>query len=309
MGRVRAIPIGACLALAACSHADKGPVLASSAGQPTYALSYVDELAAAVKAVGDVPEDERKLTANFTVRVDELKRPDWGLVRAVVDRSDATGKSADFYDAHGEVDAVRTFWTDEKALVDGKVAASAQYAVKQATCASGCGALDVAGPAVFALNDSMEKGILRRLHASNDAFLLIERERTALGPQNTVTLEKLADDISHASFLVHVDLVVRRERLRRMVSDAGAVKATLENFIQEERAYRAQPGRTEIDKKASDDREAQAARNKDEIDSAITQAQAAESGSERTTATITKDYNDALKNLRDNIDQKKRGRA
>jgi hypothetical protein len=199
--------MGTGVLVAACSRADKGPVLASSAGQPTYALSYVDELNASVKAVGDAQDQERKLAANFRARADELRKPDWDLVRAVVDRSDAAGKSADFFDAHGEVDAVRTFWVDERSAVDGKVAASAQYAVKQATCTSGCTNLDVAGPAVFALNESIEKEIVKRLHASNDAFLLIEREHTALGPQNTAVLEKLADDVSQASYLVHVDIV------------------------------------------------------------------------------------------------------
>jgi hypothetical protein len=307
--RARPVQIGTWLALTACAHADKGPVLASSAGQPTYALNYVDELAATVKGVGDAQEQERKLATNFATRIDELKKPDWDVVRAVVDHSDAAGKSADFFDARGEVDAVRTFWTDEKGLVDGKVAASTQYAVKQAPCASDCTTLDVAGPAVFALNDSMEKGIVKRLHASNDAFLLIERERTTLGSPNTIVLEKLADDVAQASFLVHVDIVVRRERLQRMLSDANAVKATLENFVQDEKAYRAQPGRTELDKKASDERVAQAMRTKAQIDGETAQAQAAEKGSEQTIATITKDYDDALKNLRDKIDEKKRTRG
>jgi hypothetical protein len=305
----QAVPISSWVLLAACSRADKGPVLASSAGQPTYALNYVDELATSVKAVGDGQDQERRLAANFATRVDEFKKPDWDLVRAVVDRSDAAGKSADFFDAHGEVDAVRTFWTDEKSLVDGKVAASTQYAVKQATCTSDCTTLDVAGPAVYALNDSMEKGIVKRLHASNDAFLLIEREHTALGPQNTAVLEKLADDVSQASYFVHVDLVVHRERLERMIADASTVKSTLETFIQDERAYRAQPGRTEADKKASDERVTQAVKNESQIDGAITQAKAAEKGSEQTIVAATKDYDDALKNLRDKIDEKKRGRG
>jgi hypothetical protein len=303
----RAVLIGAVAFLPACSRSDKGPVLASSAGQPTYALSYVDELAASVKGVGDAQEQVRKLTANFATRVDELKKPDWDLVRAVVDRSDAAGSSADCVDAHGEVDAVRAFWTDEKALVDGKVAASTQYAVKQASCTSGCMTLDVAGPAVFALNDSMEKGIVKRLRGSNDAFLLIERERTALGPQNTVAVEKLADDVSQASYLVHVDMVARSERLKRMLADARDVKSTLERFVQDEKAYRAQPGRTEADKKASDERVAQAVRNEAQIDGATTQAQAASAGSEQTVGAATKDYDDALKGLRDKIEQKKRG--
>ena len=305
----RAVSMGAALLVAACSRVDKGPVLASSAGQPTYALSYVDELNANVKSVGDAQDQERKLAANFPTRVDELKKPDWDLVRAVVDRSDAAGKSADFFDAHGEVDAVRTFWIDEKPTVDGKVAGGAQYVVKQATCASTCTTLDVGGPAVFALNESMEKEIVKRLHGSNDAFLLIEREHTALGPQNTAALEKLADDVAQATYLVHVDIVVHRERLKRMISDASDVKKTLEHLVQEEQAYRAQPGRTDADKKASDDRVTQAVKTSGEIDGAIAQAQAAVNGSDQAIAQATKDYDDALKNLRDKIDQKKSGRT
>lgn len=305
----RFVSMGAGVLLAACAREDKGPVLASSAGQPTYALSYVDELAGSVRAVGDAQDQEHKLAANFPARVDELKKPDWDLVRAVVDRSDAAGKSADFFDAHGEVDAVRTFWTDEKSTVDGKVAGSAQYVVKQASCTSGCPSLDVAGPAVFALNESMEKEIVKRLHASNDAFLLIEREHTGLGPQNTAALEKLADEVAQASYLVHVDIVVHRERLKRMISDASDVKTTLEHFVQDEQAYRAQPGRTEADKKASDERVAQAIKTESQIDGAIAQAQAAEKGSDEAIAAATKDYDDALKGLRDKIDQKKIGRT
>ena len=305
----RFVSMGTGVLLAACARQDKGPVLASSAGQPTYALSYVDELAGNVKAVGDAQDQEHKLASNFPARVDDLKKPDWDLVRAVVDRSDAAGKSADFFDAHGEVDAVRTFWTDEKSTVDGKVAGSAQYAVKQASCTSGCTSLDVAGPAVFALNESMDKEIVKRLHASNDAFLLIERAHTALGPQNTAALEKLADDVAQASYLVHVDIVVHREHLKRMIGDANDVKTTLEHFVQDEQAYRAQPGRTEADKKASDERVAQAIKTESQIDSAIAQAQAADKGSDQAIAAATKDYDDALNGLRDKIDQKKSGRT
>jgi hypothetical protein len=120
------------LLAAGCSRPPKGPVLASSAGQPAYALGYADAVGDSARAFGDGPEQENKLATGFAARLDELKKPDWDLVRAVVDESDAAGKSADFADAHREVDAVRTFWGDEKTVLDAKVAGGSQYALKQA---------------------------------------------------------------------------------------------------------------------------------------------------------------------------------
>jgi hypothetical protein len=304
----RVTVIGTAVFLTACARPDKGPILASSAGQPTYALKYSEELAADVRAVGEVQDQEHKLATDFGARIDELKKPDWDFVRAVVDKSDSAGKSADFFETHSAAEKVRAFWADEKGPVDARVGGSSQHAVKQASCTSGCTELDVAGPAVFALNEAMEKGIVKRLRASNDAFILIEREHTTMGPQNAAVLEKLADDVSQASYLVHVDLVVRRDRIKRMVTDANEVKATLEHFVQDEKSYRAQAGRTESDKKASDERVTQAVKSEALVDSAVAQAQAALQGNEKAAAAATKDYDDALKSLRDKIDQKKKGR-
>jgi hypothetical protein len=292
-------------AIAACTRPEKGPVIASSAGQPVYALKYADELGASTRAIADAPEQERKLTSGLGAHIDELRKPDWDLVRGVVDESDAAGKSADFFDAHDEVDATRTFWTDEKGTLDAKVATGAQYAFKQANCTSGCTTVDVGGPAAFALNEAVEKALQKRLRASNDALLLIERHRTALGAANTTALEKLADDVAQASYLVHVALVVRAERLKRLLADKSGVVATLDRLAQDENAYQTQPGRTEAEKKASQERVAEAAKAKAQIDGAVTQAQAAVTGSDQTIAAATKDYDDAFKALRDKIAQKK----
>ncbi len=293
--------------LSACARPETGPVLASSAGQPSYAVRYADELGASARGIGDAQEQERKLAAGFGARVDELRKPDWDLVRAVIDESDAAGRSADFAEAHGEVNAVRAFWGEDKASVDAKVAGGAQYALKQATCTSGCTNLDVGGPAAYALNEAIDKDLQKKLRASNDAFLLVERQRTALGAQNTATLEKLADDVSHASYLVHVDLIVQRRRLKQLLADQAAVEKTLDRFVQEEKAYQAQSGRTEADKKASEQRIVEATKSKGEIDGAAAQAQAAAKASDQAIAATAKDYDDAVKALRAKIDQKKRG--
>jgi hypothetical protein len=296
---------GISVLLMGCARPEKGPVLVSSAGQPVYALKYADELGASARAIGDAQDQERKLASGLGARVDDLRKPDWDLVRSVVDESDAAGKSADFFDTHDEVDSTRTFWTDEKGTMDAKVAGAAQSAFKQANCTSGCTNVEVGGPAAFALNEAMDKALQKRLRASNDALLLIERHHTALGAANTAALEKLADDIAQASYLVHVALVVRADRLKRLLADKGAVSATLDRFAQDESAYQAQPGRTEAEKKASQERAAEAAKSKAQIDGAATQAQAAAAGSDQTVAMATKDYDNALKALRDKITQKK----
>jgi hypothetical protein len=299
--------MGTTLLAAACSRPEKVPVLAPSAGQPVYALRYADDLGGSARAFSDDQDQEHKLTTGWGTHLDDLKKPDWDLVRAVVDDSDAAGKSAAFADAHGEVDAVKTFWTDEKSTLDGKVAGGAQYAMKQATCASGCTNVDVGGPAVFALNEGMDKELLKRLHGSNDAFVLIERQRTALGETNAKALEKLADDVAQASYLVHVDMPVQLDRMKHMIADQKEVGSTLDRFINDEHAYQAQPGRTAEEKKASDERITEANKSKAGIDAAVAQAQVAVNSGDQTIKSITKDYDDALKALDDKIDQKKKG--
>lgn len=299
--------IGTALLLAACAPPPKEPVLASSAGEPAYALKYSAELGTEAKGIGEDQEQEHKLSAAFGAHVDDLKKPDWDLVRSTVTESDEAGKSADFADAHGEVDAVRVFWGDEKGTLDSKVAGGAQYAFKQAACTTGCTNVDVGGPAAFALNEGMDKELQKRLRAANGAFVLLTRQHSALGAANVAALEKLADDVSQASFLVHVDLIVRRDRLRRLIADQSDVQATLDRFVQDEKAYQAQPGRTDADKKASEDRIAAATKSKSDIDAAAAQAQAAAKDLDQQITATTKDYDDALKTLLDKIDQKKKG--
>jgi hypothetical protein len=278
-------------------------VLSPSSAQPSYALHYGDELAGATKAVGDAQADEKTLTSGLPARVDELKKPDWDLVLAVVDDSDAAGKSVDFADAHGEVDGVRVFWSEEKDSITSKVAGNAQYAVKQAP---NCANVDVGGAVGYALNDSIDKALQKRLRASNDAFILIERNKTALGASNAAALEKLADEVAQASYVVHVELVQQAERLRRLLADRSSIGATLDRYMQDEKAFQAQPGRTDAEKKASDDRIVAAGKAKANVDIAGGQAEPVAKDLDQRIDTATKDYESAIKALRDRIAEKKK---
>lgn len=292
------------LLLVACSSASSGragPALPSSSGQTAYSMRYADELAASTRAVNDAQAREKTLAAGFGAHVDELKKPAWDKVQTVIDDSDEAGKSTGFADAHGDLDAVRAFWDTDKDVITGKAVGGAQHVTKEAGCSA-----DVAGPVAYALNDAVNKQIQKRLRAKNEAFIVLDRYKTSLGPQNVAPLEKLADEVSEASYDVHVLMVVQRDRLRRLAADKEDVKKTLDRFVEEEKAFQAEPGRTEIEKKASTDRITAATKTKGDVDTAASQADGTIKQIDETIKASTKDYEDALKNLRAKVAEKQK---
>lgn len=286
----------------ACSTSGKGPVLSASGDQTPYALGYADELNGASKSFTEAQTQEKTLAAGLGARVDELKKPDWDKVLFVVDESDKAGKSADYADAHGDADAVKSFWDAEKDTITSKVVGNAQHTVKEA----GCGA-DVAGPVAFSLNDAINKQQQKRLRGKNEAFVMIERYKVTLGPQNVATLEKLGDDVAQSSYDVHVLMVTQRERLRRLVADKDSAKKTIDRFVKEETAFQAEAGRTDPEKKASADRVTAANKSKGEIDAAASQAEQLSKQMDASIDGATKDYEAALSALRTKIAEKKKG--
>lgn len=301
ISRARVLVLALVPALAACSSSGKGPVLASSSGQTSYAVHYTDELNASSKAVADAQAREKALSSGFAAKVDELKKPDWDKVQTIIEDSDRAGRSAAFADGRGEADAVKTFWDAEKDTITGKVVGNAQHTVKEGGCTA-----EVAGPIAFSLNDAVTKQLQKRLRGKNEAFVTLERYKTPLGPQNVATLEKLADDVSEASYDVHVLMVLQRERLERIVADKDDVKKTLDRFVQEETAYQAEPGRTDAEKKASADRITAANKTKSEVDQAAADAQRTSKQMEAAIAASTKDYDQALRALEAKVAEKKK---
>ena len=284
-----------------CSSSGKGPVLASSAGQTSYAVHYSDELAASTKSVSDAQAREKTLSAGFAARVDELKKPDWDKVQSIIDDSDEAGRSADFADAHADADAVRAFWERDKDAITGRVVGNVQHTTKEAGCTA-----DVAGPTAYALNEGITKQLQKRLRGKNEAFTTIERYRSSLGPQNVAALEKLADDISQASYDVNVSMTLERARLERLAADKSDVKKTIDRFVKDETAYQAEPGRTDVEKKASADRIAAATKTRGEVDAAAAQAKSTLDHMDTAISAAKKDYEKALDALRAKVTERKK---
>ena len=288
--------------LAACSSStERGPVLPSSGGRTVYAVRYNEELAASVKAFGDAQEREKTLVNGLPAHVEELKKTDWEKVSVIVDDSDEAGKSADFAGVQEDTKAVKDFWNAEKNEISSRVAGNAQHTVKQAGCTA-----EVGGSVAFALNDAVNKQLQKRLRAHNEAFLVMDRYKTSLGLNNIPSLEKLADEVSEASYNVHVALVVERNKMRRVAADKDDVKKTLDRFIQEETAYQAEPGRTEAEKKSSADRVTAANQGKASLDGAATQAEATVKEADAAIQAASKEYDEALASLRAKLAEKKK---
>lgn len=288
------------LSVAACSSSAKGPTVASAGGHAAYAIHYDDELNSTTKAINDAQAREKTLSAGFAAHLDQLKKPDWSKVETVIADSDEAGKSADFADAANDATAIRSFWEAEKGEIAGRV--NGNTTVKE----SGCSTEAVSGPIAAAFSEAVNKRLQKRLRARNDAFVVIERARVTLGPQNAAALEKLADDIAEASYDVHVLMVLQRQRLQRLVADKNDVKATLDRYIQEETKLQAEPGRTDAEKKASADRVTAAKKSEADIDSVSVQAETAAKDMEKTIDAATKDYEGALKALKAKVAEKKK---
>ncbi len=279
-----------------CAGQKVEPQVASSAAQVNYAMDYPAALQSTANDYVNTEGDVRKITTDFPKYPDQLKDPPWPLVQNVVSRADEAGRSEAYVDARHDFEGTRDFFTQEKDEISRKVAGSAQYVLKKKECGS-CEA-DV-GPAVASsLREAVDKQLEKRLRAHNDAHLLIERYRESLGKPNASALEKQADDISAASYAASIRSVELKVRAMRLLDEANQIKKTLDQSIADERAFQAEPGRKEGDKKASNERIAKMEDGKVRIDAAIPPLQGLVKEIDQRNQAMSKEYNDALDALK-----------
>lgn len=291
-----------CAALGGC--AKKGdilePQIVSSSSLPGYATRYPQELAAARESLGQQEAASEKLFGEFATYPDQLSNPDWKTVGDVYELADTDGRSNSYVERLEEDQAVTTFYTDEKGELKKKVGGAAQYAVKEK---QGCD-VDVASPAGAALDKGMEKQLEDRLHDRSAANAAIEHSEDALGKKNTETLQKQADSIGLASYLVHVAVYRTKQRVDRMIDEGSDVKKTLERTVEDLNKLltdpkTSEPKKKELTKELTTVQASQAA-----IDSELQQADSVKKGAEERIKKLAEEYDKAFGALKDNVKQR-----
>jgi post-segregation antitoxin (ccd killing protein) len=283
------------ISTAACAPVPE-PEIASSATQPGYAESYPAAMQSVMEDINADDEAARTIDIAIPRYPDGLKSPNWKQVRSIHESADAAGRSQAYVERSRETEGARAFFKEKKEAIGKKVAGTAQYVAKQKGCD-----VDVSGAVMKALEDAVEKETEERMREKNEAHRLIERYRTALGKENAAALEKQADDISRASYIVNVELVEAKIRLRAMIAEAEQVKKTLDEGIAAERAFQGESGRSDAEKKAAGERIASMDKSRGMIDAAITQGKDLESRVETRIEAAQKRHTDAMTALKDAI--------
>ncbi|WP_433926180.1 hypothetical protein AB3662_24960 [Sorangium cellulosum] len=276
-----------------CSAPRPEPEIASSASQSGYAERYPAELQATATSLSDREDIAKRTADQFQGYPDQLKEPDWKVVVDVIEQADAAGRSYDYVERVRAVDGAVAFFNDNKEDLTRKVSGAAQYVVKQKGCD-----VDVTGATSHALEEGVERQLEKYVRDRNEAHRRIDRHRASLGKENAAALEKQADAVSFTSYLVHIDMVEHKLRLRRMLEEIEAIKASIDEAVAAERAFQSSGKRTDEEKKASDARIAELGRSKAMLDSSATQAKQIDETMDERIAAAQKSYREAFNALR-----------
>ncbi|XXY50809.1 hypothetical protein WME91_06655 [Sorangium sp. So ce269] len=275
-----------------CSAPKPEPEIASSAPQSGYAERYPAELQATATSFSEREDVAKRVTGQFQGYPDQLKEPDWKVVLDVTEQADAAGRSYDYVERVRAVDGAVAFFNDNKEDLTRKVSGAAQYVAKQKGCD-----VDVTGATSHALEEGVERQLEKYVRDRNEAHRRIDRHRASLGKENAAALEKQADAVSFASYVVHIDMVEHKLRLRRMLEEIEAVKASIDESVEAERAFQSSGKRTDEERKASEARIEELGRSKAMLDSSATQAKQIDETMDDRIAAAQKTYREAMDRL------------
>ncbi|HYQ04107.1 MAG TPA: hypothetical protein VER96_35785 [Polyangiaceae bacterium] len=265
------------------------PAFASSANETSYAERYPTALLGARTEFADNETHAREIFAEFPKYPAQLTNPDGERVSEVVSRADAAGKSGAYARQMEEQGHVSSFFSEEKDELNQKVGGAAQYAAKQKECTA-----DVSSPAIGALDKGVDKAMENRLRDHDEAQRYIEDNQDALGKANLEKLQKQADDISLASYLVHVRVKQLKLELSQLIDESSDVKKTLERSDKEAQAVLADAAASKPAKATAQKRVDAAKKASNGLDIEIEQAKRAVQEMDARSDKLEKDYSTAL---------------
>jgi hypothetical protein len=286
------------IAASACANPPP-PLSVSSADEAGYAERYPAALAATRSRFQNDETEASKLVLEFSKYPDQLDKPSWPAVGSIVELADRAGRGGDFAAGMAETEGVRTFYEEEKDPIRQKVGGSVDYAVKQKQCQCD---VEFYGTAAGALDRAMDAQIQERLRAHNVAHRAIEDNLDALGKQNQAKLEKQADQIALASYLVHVRMRQAKRDLDASLADASGVKSTLARVKENANAVANDPNASKQAKQVAAKRSAAAAGAEAALDAEVNEAKHLSEQIEARSQAAARDYEKALDALQEQIE-------
>lgn len=280
-----------------CAGNQLTPTIESSAAESNYAITYPVLLEHQRKQLVEDKTKSTELTGQLSGR--ELKsNADPELLEEIVEASDAAGRSRTFVAAQREARAFRTFWEEERGPIASRVTAAAQKQIADAGCPQ---EVDVAGATGYALKEGFERQLEKRVREHNEAQYIIEHNRSAFPGPALAEVQKLADDIAYASYLVNVALIDDKDGIEHMLAEQRSVAGTLDDSLERERKYLAEQAKTKEEKKVSEERIAELEKSKAGLESAVRDAEGESKELEQTIRQAQGDYDAAYKALLERI--------
>ncbi len=249
---------------AGCAPRATEPRIASSANESGYAVDFPAELESATITLQERHDELNSTSAKLDGYADSLDPKATGVSLEIVDAAEASARSWGYVERTRELDGVNGFFDAEGTDISNRVSGAGNYAAKQKGCDG-----DVGYAAGAAVKPAVAKSVDKRLRDRNEAFVRLERYKSSLPKNDVAVLEKMAEDVARASYLANVVLVEQTQRVRRLASDASSAKQTLGELIASEREWQAEAGRSDADKKASNERIDAAKKAQERIDAAV----------------------------------------
>ena len=285
---------------AGCASKRPEPIMAPSAGLPSYAIGYPERLSAETAVLVADKQQAHDLSEKMATRPTELKpgaNPE--LLLVIVKQADEAGRSEAFVQANAEARELRAFWEEERGPITARVNGAAQKHLTEANCGP-CAQTDLGGPLSYALSNGIDKQLEKRLRACNEAQRTIELNKDGLGNGNVAPVQKLADDIALTSYQVNVALPQERNRIDSLLDEQDDIESTLTRAIEWEQAYQA-TNRSAADKKDSQERLAVLEKSRAAVAPAVTNAEAARKDLDPQIEQARKRYADALEALENEL--------
>jgi hypothetical protein len=285
------------LLFSACAERQVVVRSSSSADAAGYAAAYPERIAERTATLKADAQRARSLNAELAARDKDLPlEVDPEFLLAVVEAADKTGRSEAFVAADHEARTVRGFWDEERGTIIGRAANAAQKQAADAGCPQ---ELDVGPQLNHAVKDGVEKQLEKRLRDSSEASRLIEAHKATLGPANVQRVQKVADDVTYASYLVNVAVVEDRDSIEHLNRERGDVESALRRALEDEQHFRERDAKSPAEKRASEERTARLEKSRVALAPAGDKAEAAVRDLDPAVVQARDEYENALQKLLD----------